>query len=200
MAEIAKQRDPNTELRNPQLRQWVEDTRHTTGEFRKLVAERSDVQLRWKPNQKTWSILECIDHLLVTGNLYYPKIKEAVRQARESGMTEKRPFSPSFFQKHFISFVHPDSKRRLKTFSIFKPTLANTDPDVPQRFFDQQEVLCAILRSADGLDLNTLRIPSPLTSLLKFSIGEALWLNVLHVQRHFLQARNLSRVNGFPAV
>ncbi len=65
-------------------------------------------------------------------------------------------------------------------------------------FFARQEELGELIREADGRDLNAGKVPSPITRLLSFTLGEAFWLLTSHAQRHLLQSQRLRRMVAFP--
>ena len=52
---------------------------------------------------------------------------------------------------------------------------------------DQLRELIELIEAARGKNLNRPRFGSPITALLRFSIGEGLELMVRHQQRHLLQ-------------
>jgi hypothetical protein len=54
------------------------------------------------------------------------------------------------------------------------------------------------MKKADGLDINRLKVSSPVSKLLKFRIGECFQFLLLHQRRHFLQAKNLTTLIDFP--
>ena len=47
-----------------------------------LLANLTDIQFTWQPDLDRWSIAQCIDHLLVTGNNSISKMRIAITEAR----------------------------------------------------------------------------------------------------------------------
>jgi len=155
-------------------------------------------QLTWSPDSRTWSIVEIFDHLRVTGSLYYPRLRAAIDRAREKGRTAAAPFRPGWVGRLFIKLLQPDSKRRFKVPRSFKPA---RKPDLAalEHYLEQQRDLKDLIRLAGGVNLNRTRFGSPITPLVRFSIGEGLTLMVVHQQRHLRQAERLSGRRDFPA-
>lgn len=185
-------------VQNPHLKVLLENVQVIISATTALYENSSKAQLTWKPKPEVWNAVQCLDHLIVTGNLYHPRIRQAIEKARENRLLEKKPFRPSLFGKLFIQSVSPKSKLKLKTFNIFKPEVNASNPHNYQVFIQQEQELIELIKRADGLDLNKVKIMSPLSRLLKLSIGEAFWLLVMHQQRHLLQAKNLRKLPGFP--
>ena len=163
-----------------------------------LFASLTPQQLTWKPGRKKWSIFECFDHLLTTNELYMERLREALERGRVTSAEAISPFKPSLFGRWFIDALRPESKFRTKTFRIFKPQSAKGDLKVTTGFLEQQKALLRLVKQADQCDLNHVKLSSPANRLIKFSIGEALTLTVVHNQRHLLQAQNIQLLAGFP--
>lgn len=189
--------DAAVSIHHPHLRQLRADLAGVTAEAERLRDELSDAQLTWQPTPDAWSIAGCFDHLYVVGTLYYPRVREAIGRAPEAGADAA--FKPSFFGRKFIQAVSPETKRRVKTFKIFKPEQAATDAPALGRFIAQQADFAALLREADGHDLNAGKFSSPLNRLIRFTLGEGLTFLVAHQQRHLGQALRVMEAPGFPA-
>jgi len=185
-------------LADPYLRNWFADVRSVTAGAKKLFAGLSPEQLTWKPSPKTWSVAECLSHLAVTAGLYHPRI-ESVLSELPVGDPSPAPFRARWLQGRFIAAIGPQSKRRFKASQAFRPSSSDLDPTrVGQEFFARQEELADLVRRSDGRDLNRGKVPTPLTKLLSFTLGEALWLLTAHGERHLRQARRLARLEDFP--
>lgn len=157
----------------------------------------TEEQLSWSPAPGSWNILECLDHLITTDELYLPRIRKAIDAA--SPGDKEAPYRPSFFGKKFIEFISPDPKRKAKTFAVFEPQSGPNDVTLLERFLEHQEAVQALLRQADEVNLNRSKLASPVTRLMRFTVGEALTMLIRHQERHLQQAENLTRHPGFPA-
>lgn len=158
---------------------------------------RSPEQLSWNPQPGSWNVLECLDHLITTDALYIPRIREAIEKASPEGKAD--PYRPSFVGRKFIAFISPDATRKTKTVSAFEPHPALSDVTVLDRFLAHQAEIRDLLRRADGVNLNRVKLSSPVTRLLRLRIGEALTMLVRHQQRHLQQAQRVLERPGFPA-
>lgn len=188
--------DPDVSLRHPHLQHLRANLDTVTAAAARFRSTFSDEQLRWQPSPDAWGIAACFDHLYVTGELYYPRIQEAIGRAKTNA---EEPYRPSFFARKFIDALRPDSTRRLRTLRIFRPEQAPTDAPALDRFLAQQRELVGLLQQADGVNLNSGTFASPATRLVRFTIGAALTMLITHQQRHLAQAQRVQQAPGFPA-
>lgn len=156
-------------------------------------------QLAWKPDPKSWNMLECIGHLYQTASVYHPRIRKTIEDVRQKDLRQKGDFKPTWFGKKFMSFIVPESTFRLKTFDIFRPSSDFRDTGIIERFLEQQKELLSLLELADGYDIDQTKFASPATRLVRFTIGEGLWLMAIHQLRHIGQAERIAEKSGFPA-
>lgn len=182
---------------NPHLKTLLTDIAAINEEVSQLLSHYSAEQLTWKPTPTEWSMAECFDHLMVFGHQYYPKVQQTIDQTRQKNLRESRPFRPSWLIKMFVNTQKPSSGWKTKTFKNFEPA-QSPDDSTGQRLLEQQKTLVDLIRQADGYDLNRLKLTSPVTWLLKFSVGEALWMLVVHQQLHLHQAKAVAQLAKFP--
>ena len=185
-------------MRNLHLDSLLNDTKQVKRASEALFASLSPEQLTWKPKRGVWSILECFDHLYTTNELYIPRVEKAIDKALHAGRTNVSPFKPSLFGRFFINSLRPESKMKMKTFGLFKPKDRGTSLEVTHLFLSQQDMLSHLIRRADECDINSVKFSSPVSRLIRFSIGEGLSVLVVHEQRHLLQAQNRQLHIGFP--
>ena len=195
---VKKKSKASSSIHHLHLVSLLKDTAEVLRATEALFASLSPEQLIWKPERKAWSILECFDHLLTTNNAYLPRIREAIGKATATGVENLVPYKPSWFASKFIDSMRPGSSFKVKTFGVFKPKSKPNDLGVTQKFIAQQQELLGLIKRADRCDLNGVKLSSPANRLIRFSIGEALTLLVVHQQRHLLQAQNVQLLGHFP--
>ncbi len=187
-------------MENPFLNKLQIDNEHVISETSSLFSKLSETQMRWKPTEKAWSVLECFNHLYITGNLYYPAVEALLERTIKEGVKSNEPFRPTWFGKWFIGLVLPESKRKIKTVSIFTPTEDLLTPlSCKDQFIQLQQKYIKLIQRSDGYNLRWQKLSSPANRLLRFTLGEALWLTVAHNQRHLLQTQKLTNLPLFPS-
>lgn len=163
-----------------------------------LVAPLSDLQRTWRPSPIAWSIAHCYDHLTMTGTLLYPNLREAIQAGRAAGITDMgRTFRISWIGRFASWLAGPHCFVRFKAHPIIEPE-REVSPNAPFIFCEQQRILKQLLRDADGLDLQRVRVRFPFSRFFTLSLGECLFMVVMHQQRHIAQSAEIIRTKGFP--
>ncbi len=180
------------------LDRWARDAAAVRDQVAELFQEHSEAKLTWKPSAAGWSIAECVDHLAVTGEAYYGRIGDSVERVKGSAASA-RGYRPRWLARLFLRFVSPEGTKRVKAPKRFQPGAASAaGVSVGTQFVEQQQELIELIERARDCDLNAGRFGSPVTSLLRFSIGEALQMMVFHQQRHLAQMQRVLAAEGCP--
>ncbi len=192
-------------LRHPHLRTLAAEAQQNEEAVHSLAATLAPRQLAWKPDAHTWSVAECIEHLVVIGRAYYPRIAEGFRRAPAQPPALAPPFRPTWLGRIFYQIVRADRRWKVPAPLAFRPrghvppsSAEATGAEGGERFMRQQQALFELIQQAEGRDLRA-RFASPLLRWLRFSVGEGLWLIVEHQKRHINQARALLTHPSFPS-
>jgi len=171
--------------------------------FGDLVAGLSDEEFNWRPVADRWSIAECIDHLVVVGTLMNRNIDEGIAKAEANGWRGDGPFTYGWLGNKFVEAAGASPKarkRKLRSPRIYTPTSNHSISRLEEGFLGLQEAFTVRVERANGLDLARVKVPSPVTSLIKLSLGQWFRLLATHQERHLLQAgevrEQLSRRNA----
>jgi len=164
-----------------------------------LTAGLSEAQLNWTASPERWSIAQCLDHLAVTGGQFKNYFNDAIARGREKWPTTAPiAYEPSFVGGWLIKQVVPEATRKVNAPKVFRPsTSAIADP--LGKFLNQQKDFSTFVRQAEGLDYNKVRLRSPVTPLMRYSLADAFVVTVVHGRRHLGQARRVRETPGFPA-
>ncbi|RMH73686.1 MAG: DinB family protein [Gemmatimonadetes bacterium] len=183
-------------VKNPHLQQIYTGLEHIKTEMDVFLKTLNLPQLCWKPTPEKWSIADCLDHLLITDTLYFEKLNAAIEYAKQHNIREKTAYKPTLVGAFFVKAVQPGSRVKLKAPSLFK--LSTEPAQVPAKFIAHESQFQQIIETLDGLDINRLKISTPLTPLIRFSVGDAVHMLYVHQQRHIQQAQALTRMSAFP--
>ena len=154
-------------------------------------------QLNWKPDADQWSVAQCFDHLVTANEAYFPIFEKVISGEKKNTFWESVPWLSSFWGKMLIKSLDPKSTRKLKAPKIFRPSSSHVDGSIIRRFTDQQNRLIRYMTSTEHLDLENIKISSPVTSLITYSLMDTYRIIVTHEKRHFLQARRVSEMSVF---
>lgn len=176
---------------------FISDTESLLKDFNKFKSLSKD-QINWKPDDKSWSIAECIDHLLVTNKLYLDELEKqfSAKQIKtDCSITEVKH---KLLSEFIIRSVNPDNVKKVKTFTVFMPSASNYSNEVFLKFFDQQKELINLISSFNNLNLNKYIMSSPAAKLIKENFCDVLEIIRLHDRRHFNQAERVFNHPDFP--
>lgn len=184
-------------FQHPHLQQLSADLDAVTDAADALFDGLSETQLAWRPSPDVWSLAEIFQHLVATATEYEPKLRGAVERARQVG-APMAPYRPTLFGRTFIGFMRPGTRWKMRTVRAFRPDGAPPE-GVPERFRATQDTLQTLVRAADAVNVNTGKFASPVTGLIRLTLGEGLTLLTVHEQRHLAQARRLRDHPDFPS-
>jgi DinB superfamily len=155
-------------------------------------------QLNWKSSEDRWSVAQCLDHLVTANATYFPIFDRVLSGEKENTFWESLPLLPAFWGKMLIKSLSPESTRKLKAPKLFKPSSSSIDGAIIRRFIDQQNQVVRYMKATEDLDLEKIKISSPVTNLVTYSLMDAYRIIITHEKRHLLQAIRVSEMDGFP--
>lgn len=153
-------------------------------------------QINWKPDEKSWSIAQCFEHLIITNNLYFPIIQKVIDGKHRDNFFSKIPFAADLIGALMKNSLKPEQTRKMKTFKIFEPAESNIANTIFDDFNENQRKLIAMIEACKSLNVHKIKIPEPLSPMLNLRLSDAFEILVIHEKRHFQQAeRILKRQN-----
>jgi hypothetical protein len=175
------------------------DLWQTAEDFRRTFGTLTVEQLNWKPAAKSWSVAQCVDHLIKTHERFIPVLaRYELGKASQSLWARYSPLS-GFFGQFLIRSLMPDNPKKIKTTWRGKPSSSEIDAGIVERYCDHQhELIEQMRRLPDDLDLAKAIITSPMLGVFTYSIDDWLTIAVIHGQRHFEQAKRVTATAGFP--
>jgi len=164
-----------------------------------LVRDLDDERFNWRPDERSWSIAQCLDHLNAGSLVYLGPMREALERARRQGAVRRGPIRPGPLGRWFVATLEPPPKRRLPAPKKIVPALRKGKAEVMAEWRRAQVAVKDLLREAAGLDLNGTRFVNPFISLLRFSLGTGFQVLPAHQRRHLWQAERVKGNPRFPA-
>lgn len=154
-------------------------------------------KLAYSPDKSKWSVVQILEHLNAYNRHYLPLIERNLSIVTHS----RNPiFAPGFWGEMFTKKMKPTNvyeiKNKMKAMKAYSfPNSLNVET-VLQEFMTHQDKLIKLLEMAKNSDLNNIRLPITLTSLVKLKLGDLFRFLIAHEQRHMIQARNTVREVG----
>ncbi len=161
--------------------------RHHLEREESRLSSLDEASLTIRPSTGWWSVGQIAEHLVVTHALYFDEMEAAIAKS------PKRPSSdaehkPTFFGKFLLKNVGPDANSPAPR--IFWPS-EQPPSDIMAKLKADHERLMDMINRSGELDLNAVKMPSPVSKMIKINLGDALLMHALHGERHIQQMLEL---------
>lgn len=178
-------------------REVMERIALATTDVRQSLAPLSERQLGWKPGPKTWSVDECLGHLVVSHDAYRPRI-QAVTGSTAPWAQQDRRVGATWIGAMLFKGVNPDSRRRLRAPAVFRPGRATYPGTSVETFLECHESLALLVENTSELDWHGIKVVSPASRFIRLRLGNVYRVLSAHAQRHVNQAIGVTETEGFP--
>lgn len=165
-------------------------------EAKELAAGLGEQQQNWQPTPEVWSMAQCFEHLTLSTEKFWPYFEKLIAKAPRTNQNSAPPYKPTWMGKWMIDSLGPKVKRKMKSPKIFRPS-PQPAPGALDRFLAQRQTLVSFAARAKEIDVNT-KLRSPVTPLIRYSLGDAFQLIVVHDWRHLKQAGRIKELPEFP--
>ena len=187
------------DYQNLTLPQIYDEAEAVAGDAKALFGHLDSEQLNWKPAADSWSVAQCLDHLITINHEYYPVFDRILKGEYRKTFLHGMPFLPAFFGRVMIKAVSPESRRKFKAPGAAQPSSSSIAPQIVDRFIAHQRETLAKMRSLENSDPAEIIITSPFMRMVVYSLLDTFRLIVAHERRRFAQARRVMETGGFPS-
>jgi hypothetical protein len=191
---------PTTLSLPPELAELDRQFAAAKAQASQLVEGLNEPQFNWRPDPRSWSISECLQHLNMVGGRCVHTLDMVLTDARVRGVVGHGPFRCGWLGKRMITHTEPPSMHKYQAPRAFTPVHGQPVTAVLPTFRHLQEQLARHLEQASGLDLARIKMRAPEAPLLRFNVHVALSWIAAHERRHLLQARKVRNHVAFPPV
>jgi hypothetical protein len=175
-------------MKAPELEQYCKEFDQIRDQSRELTEGLNEERFNWRPQPGQWSIEECLAHLLIAGNWEIRAIEDAIIRAKAHGVTGAGPFRYGVFERFVLRQTEPPVKRKVVAPRRFRPLHGQPVTAVLPSFLHLQSQLTLLAQSAEGLDLARIKVPTPISRLIRLSLGITFAQVAAHERRHLEQA------------
>jgi DinB family protein len=159
----------------------------------RAVVERVGVaKITVRPQPERWSVAECLVHLNLTLDAYFPLWKEAFAEAQTKNLRTEKPLKMDFWGKLLAWTLEPPYRMKMPTKPNFLPAKTGPAEQVLPTFLEYQDRMHEVLKNAAGLALDRVKIPSPFAEKLRYSVWSSFCVNAAHERRHLWQAERVA--------
>lgn len=154
-------------------------------------------QLNWKPSAESWSVGQCLDHLIKGDEGLLEKIEPIIEGRHKTTLAERLPFLPKFFGSFLLKAVAPENPKKMKNPAVLDPAKSDIEADVVEKYLEVQKKATAAMQNSH-IDLEKTVMTSPVASFITYSVMDGYRVIVTHDKRHLLQAERVTQLEGFP--
>lgn len=154
-------------------------------------------QLNKKSSPDSWSIAQCLDHMIVTNMSYYPQFKALIEGKPIPNLWKSVPVLSGFFGNLLKRSMRPDETKKFKTQPAFQPSQSDLPSDIVAKFLDSQMELKVYMNKLSRFDFAREKITSPAANFITYSLDDLLEITALHEERHLKQAERVAEQMGF---
>jgi len=166
---------------------------------RREFSDLTSTQLNWKPSVQSWSIGQCLDHLIQSHVTYFPKLKMINQGSFRMNFWER--FSPftAICGRLLIKQVQEQPKRKLKAPKKIQPSVSEINGGIVNDYQNNLDQFLEYISNCGSIDIDKTIILSPITSIVTYSLRDAFQFLLQHEHRHLNQATRVKTNAGFPA-
>ncbi len=155
-------------------------------------------QLNWAPSEKEWGVGQIFEHLLIMNESYVFDLERKINRKEGNSFRESTALISRLMGRWMLKNIGPNSTKIMKSPKKFKPSGKRIRKTIIWDFIEQQQLLKGYMEeSLQQINVNKVRITSPVSSFYTFSILEVFNLIVLHEQRHLQQAKRVMEMPAF---
>jgi len=182
---------------NERINYVTSEMEKTADDVRASFGSLSGEQLNWKPAEKSWSVGQCLEHIIKTNEMFRDDFNKLASGSRRNSLWENwSPFT-GFNGRFLIKSVTVDSKKsKVPSKTIIPPS--EIGPDIVERFCEHVASVNELLDKCAGADLKKTVMSSPFLSVFTYTLDDGCTVLVEHTKRHIRQAKRAMEAYGFP--
>lgn len=165
---------------------------------RELTAGLDAGQWNWQPSPSRWSVAQCLEHIVISGEPYLPLLDAALAEGRARLSAGGRPVREGWLGTRFVRSMEPPPGMRIRTFRKLTPSTRIDGEAVWAAFESFHRRLGERLPAVEEVGPNAASLRSPFLPILRLTLGQAVRAILAHSRRHIWQAWAVRRAAGFP--
>ena len=173
---------------HPQLDAIVREFESARERLRALQAVVPPERLGARPGPERWSAAECVAHLNLTSSATIPLLREGIERARLLPAAEPQARFRRDLFGWLIWKAQAPGKYKVATKAAFVPGAATPVRDLVAEFERLHDEQIGLVRAADRLPLDRVRIVSPFDARVRYNLYAAFSILARHQHRHLRQA------------
>ena len=154
-------------------------------------------QLNWKLSENSWSVAQCLDHIIKTNHEFDAEFEKLASGTRKNSFWESySPFS-GWAGNFLIGVIKNDAKKaKAPTQRIVPPS--DVDAGIVDTLLNEIAEVNKKIEACAAADRQKTVVTSPFLKVFTYKLDDALTVLVEHSRRHVRQAKRVMAADGFP--
>jgi DinB superfamily len=179
------------------IRSIISDMDAVAADAKATFGTLSNDQLNWKPGEKSWSVAQCLDHIIKTNEQFYPEFAKLATGTRKNTFWENISPLTGWGGPFLIKAVSEDSKKAKAPSKAIVPP-SDIDAGIVDKFAEHIAEVNKKIESVADTDRKKTVVTSPFLVIFTYTLDDAYTVLVEHSKRHIRQARRVMEAEGFP--
>jgi len=154
-------------------------------------------QLNWKPAEKSWSVGQCLDHIIKTNHEFDGEFAKMAAGTRKNSIWENYSPFTGWAGRFLITAVTEDSKKAKAPSERIVPP-SDIDENIVDTFVEEIAAVNQKVELIADADRERTIVTSPFLFVFTYKLDDALTVLVEHTKRHIRQAKRVMEAEGFP--
>jgi len=155
-------------------------------------------QLNWRPSPESWSIAQCLEHLVISHSAYFPVLKKATEGVYRVSFWERySPFS-GICGRLLKDQLREQPKKKLIAPKVIRPTTSEIKEEIIERYQQSLDRFLQYISDCRNIDIDKTIITSPAIRIVTYRLRDAFQFLVQHEHRHINQATRVKENDDFP--
>ncbi len=177
-----------------QIQKGIEAKERINAELIMLSGE----QLNWKHHDASWSIAQCLAHLIIADGLRIGIIEKKINEDFKTGGWEKLNPLKNFWGSVLTTQTQERVKHKIKAPRLFLPPENEMADDILSGFTKHLEDIFLHINNCIDANIDEVFVISPISGLVSYSLRNAITIIIGHERRHISQAIRIKQSKDFP--
>jgi len=155
-------------------------------------------QLNWKPSLQSWSIAQCLEHLIISHNSYGSYFGEIAEGNYKMNFWQSYSPFTHLSGKLMKQQLQEHPKRKFKAPKKIQPAASEMKMEIIDRYQENLETFLDQISKCRNIDIDKTIITSPILSIVTYSLRDAFQFLMQHEHRHINQAIRVKANKDFP--
>ena len=155
-------------------------------------------QLNWKPSAESWSIAQCLEHLIIGDSSYFSDLKKITEGTYHMSFWGKySPFTAAC-GRIMKNRLQEQVKRKMIAPEKIRPSASELKLDIIDRYYKNLDEFLAYISNCLNIDIDKTILTSPTIQIVTYSLRDAFYFLIRHEHRHLNQAIRVKNNEAFP--